>query len=49
MSINALTNAALARRTDFEPANAVPLSLTDIANAAGAQPSRSPRQYQGAP
>ncbi|MBI3637856.1 MAG: hypothetical protein HY216_16810 [Candidatus Rokubacteria bacterium] len=38
MSINALTNAALARRHDFEPANAVPRSLRDIAHAAGAPP-----------
>jgi hypothetical protein len=38
MSINALTNAALGRRHDFEPANAVPRSLKDIAHAAGATP-----------
>src|SRR5216684_6500739 len=35
MSINALTNAAMARRPDFEPTNAVPASLTEIGNAAG--------------
>lgn len=38
MSINALTNAALARRTDFEPADTVPSSLKDIALAAGVTP-----------
>jgi hypothetical protein len=35
MSINALTNAAMARRMDFEPTNAVPASFTEIGNAAG--------------
>jgi hypothetical protein len=38
MSINGLTNAALARRPDFEPANAVPSSLAEIAHAAAASP-----------
>src|SRR5229473_7188678 len=38
MSINALTNAALSRRHDFEPANTVPRSLKDIARAAGSTP-----------
>jgi hypothetical protein len=38
MSINALTNAALARRHDFEPANTVPSNLRDIARAAGVPP-----------
>src|SRR2546426_12534889 len=36
---NALSNAALARRHDFEPAHTVPLSFRDIALAAGAPPS----------
>jgi hypothetical protein len=40
MSINALTNAALSRRHDFEPGNTVPRSLKDIAHAAGATPKR---------
>lgn len=38
MSINALTNAAMARRPDFEPVNKVPQNLGDIATAAGAPP-----------
>jgi hypothetical protein len=38
MSINALTNAAMARRMDFEPTNAVPSSLAEIGNAAGNTP-----------
>ncbi|SRR5258706_4862187 len=38
MSINALTNAAIARRPDFEPHNEIPRNLTDIAMAAGAPP-----------
>jgi len=36
MSINALTNAALARRPDFVPVNSVPKDLKHIARAAGA-------------
>jgi hypothetical protein len=38
MSINSLSNAALARRADFEPANAVPRNLSEIATAAGNTP-----------
>jgi len=38
MSINALTNAAVARRPDFQPEGTVPVSLTEIANAAAAPP-----------
>jgi hypothetical protein len=39
MSINALTNAALARRPDFEPANRTPTGIAEIAQAAGAMPA----------
>lgn len=42
MSINALTNAAVSRRSDFAPANSVPQNLTDIAIAAGAPPQPVP-------
>jgi hypothetical protein len=38
MSINALTNAAVARRPDFQPEGAVPTSLAEIASAAIATP-----------
>ena len=38
MSINALTNAAMARRADFEPATGAPRTLKDIAAAAGGAP-----------
>jgi hypothetical protein len=38
MSINALTNAAMSRRRDFEPANHVPQSLAEIAKATGVVP-----------
>lgn len=38
MSVNALTNAAVARRPDFQPEGTVPTSLTEIANAAAAPP-----------
>lgn len=38
MSINALSNAALARRSDFEPRGRVPLNLSELATAAGVQP-----------
>ena len=38
MSINALTNAAVARRPDFQPADTVPATLTEIANAAVSTP-----------
>jgi hypothetical protein len=38
MSINALTNAAVARRSDFQPEGAVPTSLAEIASAAVAAP-----------
>ena len=43
MSINALSNAALARRTDFEPANTVSATLSEIAAAAGGTPPRPVR------
>jgi hypothetical protein len=36
MSINSMTNAAIARRPDFPPVNAVPRGLNEIAGAAGA-------------
>lgn len=36
MSINSMVNAAIARRADFPPANAVPRGLNEIATAAGA-------------
>jgi hypothetical protein len=39
VSINALTNAALARRSDFAPEGRVPSSLNEIAMAAGATPA----------
>jgi hypothetical protein len=38
MSINALTNAAMSRRPDFQPANRTPKNLEEIANAAGGAP-----------
>jgi hypothetical protein len=38
MSINALTNAAIARRPDFQPEGAVPTSLAQIASAAVSAP-----------
>ena len=38
MSINALTNAAVARRPDFQPADAVPATLAEIASAAASVP-----------
>lgn len=38
MSINSLTNAAIARRMDFEPANATPATLIDVGNAAANVP-----------
>ena len=51
MSINALTNAALARRHDFAPASTVPRNLTEIAHAAGAppEPAGAPASPPGAP
>jgi hypothetical protein len=39
MSINALSNAALARRVDFEPAGRAPSNLSELATAAGGQPA----------
>src|SRR5262245_10441021 len=47
MSINSLSNAALARRADFEPADAVPQNLSEIAAAAGSTPQ--PVASGGAP
>jgi hypothetical protein len=41
MSINAMTNAAIARRPDFEPAGPPPKTLADIARAAGTEPTPS--------
>jgi hypothetical protein len=38
MSINALTNAAVARRPDFQPVDAVPTTLAEIADAAASVP-----------
>jgi len=38
MSINALTNAAVARRPDFQPVDAVPATLAEIASAAASVP-----------
>jgi hypothetical protein len=38
MSVNALTNAAMARRPDFQPEGAVPTSLAEIACAAAGEP-----------
>jgi hypothetical protein len=38
MSINALTNAALARRDDFEPASGAPQTLAEIARSSDAPP-----------
>jgi hypothetical protein len=38
MSINAMTNAAMSRRPDFEPANRVPRNLEEIARATGVVP-----------
>jgi len=50
VSINALSNAALARRTDFEPANTVPATLSEIAAAAaGRRPSRCARRQMAPP
>jgi hypothetical protein len=42
MSINAMTNAALARRPDFVPAGTLPKTLADIALAAGTPPTPAP-------
>jgi len=42
MSINAMTNAAVARRPDFEPAGPPPKTLEDIALAAGTPPTPAP-------
>lgn len=49
MSINAMTNAAVARRPDFEPAGVTPKSLIDIAKAAGAAPTPVPAGTPPAP
>lgn len=42
MSINAMTNAAVARRPDFEPAGPPPKTFADIALAAGTPPTPAP-------
>jgi hypothetical protein len=47
MSINALTNAALARRPDFVPLNSVPKDFKQIAAAAGATTSSPQRAAPG--
>ena len=47
MSINALTNAALARRPDFEPAGGVPQGLAEIATAAASTPETIPAGSAG--
>ena len=39
MSINSLTNLAMSRRPDFQPADSVPSGYAEIAAAAGSQPS----------
>src|SRR5271154_2355718 len=39
MSINSLTNAAVARRPDFAPLNALPSNLSEIAAAAAGMPA----------
>jgi hypothetical protein len=39
MSINALSNAAVARRADFEPAGRVPMSIGEIGLAAATAPT----------
>jgi len=44
MSISALTNAAIARRQDFEPANRPPETITEIGNAAANVPKPVGRQ-----
>jgi hypothetical protein len=46
MSINAMTNAAVARRPDFEPAGPPPKTLADIARAAGTEPTATPTAGQ---
>src|SRR4051794_21245519 len=38
MSVNAMSNAALSRRKDFEPANTVPSGLRQVAHAASTPP-----------
>ena len=47
MSINALTNAAAARRSDFFPLNRVPQGLRDIARAAATAPATEPEGAAG--
>jgi len=42
MSINSLTNAAIARRTDFAPSNRAPSTLSEIATAASGMPAATP-------
>ncbi len=46
MSINAMTNAAVARRPDFEPAGPPPQTLAEIARAAGTGPTPTPTAGQ---
>jgi hypothetical protein len=46
LSINALSNAALARRPDFEPADTVPATLSEIAAVAAGTPPRPVRTPQ---
>lgn len=47
MSINALTNAAIARRPDFEPADRVPQNRAEIAAASGSPPAPVGGEVQG--
>jgi hypothetical protein len=49
MSINAMTNAAVSRRRDFEPANEVPKNLAEIAQAAGTMPTPAPQPAAAQP
>ncbi len=42
MSINSMTNAAIARRSDFAPSGRVPVTLSEIATAASGMPAATP-------
>ena len=48
MSINALANAAAARRADFAPLDTVPQGLGEIARAAATPPTANPPAQAGA-
>src|SRR5947207_12797298 len=47
MSINALANAAAARRPDFFPLGRVPEGMQEIAKAAATSPDDEPQAYGG--